>query len=271
MDMENEMLKEGTAGEVGTPESEDENRAPAAEAEGEKEGGDAEHHEESGKQTHAERVRYSAARRQGEKTGYERAGKEFNARIAGAGLVDPITNKPITTLEEFEDYGKRFRQQRLEAKAKAENKTVFQVEEEETAMEYLKQKRREDDEKARRSKEEQTQREWMQQDARDFAEAFPGVDLGALESDPKFRKFCGGRLYKVPAAELYADYLEVVGEAAKSARVKQADKEDRGTGAGGGAGSKVMTARQREELEAWNRAYPEMKMTEKEFRQWNRK
>ena len=269
MDMEREMLEEGTAGEIVTPETETDEQDTAAEAEGEERDEIADRPTGKVQQSHEERARNSAARRQGEKTGYDRAMKDINARIAGAGLIDPITNTPIGTLEEFENYGKRYRQQRQEARAKAENKTVAQVEEEDAAMELLRQKRREDDEKAKKSREERARAEWMRQDAQEFAEAYPEVNPGTLEADPKFRRFCGDRLYNVPLVTLYEDYMEVVGEAAKTAQAKRDDKQSRGTGAGGGSGNKVLTAKQREELENWNRANPNMKMTEKEFREWN--
>lgn len=265
MDMENEKLETGAAGEVVTPETETEEREPAAEAEGEKGNEIAEHSTETGKQTHEERTQYKAARRQGERTGYDRANKENNARIAKMGLIDPMTNKPITTMAELESYGQRAKQHRLEARAKEEKKTLAQVEEEDAALELLHQKRREDAERERKAQEEQAKREWMEQDAEAFAEQYPDVDPGQLENDAKFKRFCGKRLYNEPLAELYEDYLAVVGEAARTAQVKREDKAERGTGSGGGAGSKVMTAKQRRELEAWNEANPHMRMNEKEF------
>ena len=115
------------------------------------------------------------------------------------------------------------------------------------------------------------QLEWLQQDLMDFEEAFPGVDIAKLEGDPKFMRFCGKRWGKVPAAELYTDYLEVVGEAQRSATAEQKSKQERSTGAGGGAGADVLTAKQRQDLAAWNERNPDMKMTEKEFRRWNGK
>lgn len=265
MDMEYEMQQEGAAGEVVTPEEEDEKQTQAAEAEGEKESEDAKRSQGKAEQTHEERVRFSAARRQGERTGYERAAKETNARIAGAGLIDPITGKPIETLEDFEEYGKRYRQQRLEAKAKKENKTVDQVEEEETALEMLRKKRREDGEKEEQERKLQEHKEWLRKDFEDFSATFPDVDLTKLEQDKRFRKFCGERFGKEPAAILYADYLEVVESAQQSAAARRQEKQDRSTGTGGGGGGDVLTAAQRRELEAWNAAYPKLKMTEKEF------
>lgn len=265
MDMENEMLEEGTAGEVVTPETETEESTEPAEAEGEKKDEVAERPAGKREQTHAERAKYKAARKQGEETGYDRAAKEFNAQIAEAGLIDPITNKPITTLAEFKEYSQRYKQQRITEKAKKEGKTVAQVEEEEAALELLRRTRREDDEKAEKAKKEQERRDWLIQDAKDFAESWPDVDLVKLEKDPRFRKFCGKRFGEVPAAELYADFLEVVGSAQESAAAKKQDKRERGTGAGGGNAGDVLSPKQRKELEDWNAAYPHMKMTEKEF------
>lgn len=271
MDMENEMLNEGAAGEIVTPETEVEDPSTLAEAEGEKGNGTAERSTGKETQSHEDRARYSAARRQGERKGYERAFKEIDARIAGAGLIDPITNQPITSLKEYEDYGRRYRQQRLETKAREQKKTLAQVEDEEAAMELLARKRREDGEREEAARKQKAQLEWLQQDLMDFEEAFPGVDIAKLEADPKFMKFCGKRWGKVPAAELYTDYLDVVGKAQIDAAASQQSKRERSTGAGVGAGADVLSPQQRQELEEWNNAFPDMKMTEKEFRKWAQK
>lgn len=265
MEMEDVML-EGAAGAVVTPETEtEEGTGPAEGAEGEQGSGAADRTDGKQTQTHEERVRYSAARRQGERTGQERAAKEANARIAKTGLIDPITQRPITNLEELEAYGQRFRQQRIETRAREEKKTVAQIEEEEAALELLAAKRREDGERAKEEENRKKQQEWLQQDAELFREAFPDVDLIQLEKDKKFVKFCGKRLGTVPVAELYADYLDVVGGVMELAEAKRQGKAERGTGSGGGAGGNVMTAGQRAELEAWNEANPHLKMSEKEF------
>ena len=65
---------------------------------------------------------------------------------------------------------------------------------------------------------------------------------------------------------LYADWQELVGEdAAAKAVEKSAKKAERSTGAGGGGVSDGLTAAQQRELDEWNRSYPQMKMTAKEF------
>ena len=46
---------------------------------------------------------------------------------------------------------------------------------------------------------------------------------------------------------------------------KAAKKAERSTGAGGGGVSAGLTAAQQRELDEWNREYPNLKMTAKEF------
>lgn len=71
---------------------------------------------------------------------------------------------------------------------------------------------------------------------------------------------------KEPLSELYADWQELVGEeAAAKAVEKSARKAERSTGAGGGGVSAGLTAAQQRELDEWNREFPHLKMTAKDF------
>ncbi len=115
-----------------------------------------------------------------------------------------------------------------------------------------------EDEEARRA-------EFIRQDAERFLEKYPRVDLRTLDTDETFRRFCGSRYGKEPLAELFEDYLEVSRLSAERARASAESRSRRATGSGGGAGSDTLTAAQQRDLDEWNRTYPGMKMTAKEF------
>lgn len=110
-----------------------------------------------------------------------------------------------------------------------------------------------------------SERDFLSQDARAFREKYPEVDILELEKQPAFRRFCGSRLYKESIAELYSDYLSFTREAEKSAGERAADRYRRSTGVGGGRASSLSRAEE-ESLAAWNKAFPQMRMSEKEYR-----
>ncbi len=106
---------------------------------------------------------------------------------------------------------------------------------------------------------------FLRRDREEFAAAYPDVDILALEKKNGFRQFCGSRLYREPATQLYADYLAFTADAGRSAAERAADRRNRSTGAGGGTAGSGLTSVQQGELDEWNRAYPRMKMTAAEF------
>ena len=124
-------------------------------------------------------------------------------------------------------------------------------------------------ERAEREKadaEAERQKDWIAQDAAAFVRVHPDVDISKLDANAKFRRFCGSRYGKEPLSELYADWQELVGEeAAAKAVEKSAKKAERSTGAGGGGVSAGLTAAQQRELDEWNREFPHLKMTAKDF------
>ena len=113
--------------------------------------------------------------------------------------------------------------------------------------------------------ERQREEEFIARDLDRFTERFPDVDVARLDADRMFRRFCGSRYGREPLAELYEDYLEIAGEQRAAAAARSESRSRRATGAGGGSGGETLSARQQEELDEWNRAYPNMKMTAKEF------
>ena len=106
---------------------------------------------------------------------------------------------------------------------------------------------------------------WIAEDAAAFVEAYPEADLAKLDCDARFRRFCGSRYGREPLKDLYADWLEITGTAAREAAARSASKSERSTGTGGGAGADTLTAAQQRDLDEWNRSFPNMRMTAKEY------
>ena len=103
--------------------------------------------------------------------------------------------------------------------------------------------------------------------AESFREKYPDVDLLRLEQEGAFRKFCGSRLYKEPTEQLYEDYMAFTREAEDRAERRAADRAARSTGSGSGKAAGGLSHSQQRELEEWNRAFPGMRMSAKEFRE----
>lgn len=240
MDNENPITDEIDETEVQDGgEAGNEDRQEQAEAEG----GAAESAEEPGdgdrgrKQTHELNAAAKAARKQAERETEERMRKKFDEEIAATGIPNPYTGKPFGSWKEFQDYSKR-----LAAQKRAE------------LQEQADAKKREDERRA-----------FIMADAKAFMEKFPKVDLQKLDENTKFRRFCGKRYGVEPLADLYQDYLDLVGSVAAETAAKASSRNARGAGNGTGSTGGGLTAEQRETLEAWNRNNPELKMTEKEF------
>lgn len=112
---------------------------------------------------------------------------------------------------------------------------------------------------------ERQQMEFIAADAEAFARRYPEVDLARLDEDRDFRRFCGSRYGREPISELYEDYLDLTGRVREAAAFSAESKTRRATGSGGGSGGVSLTAAQQRSLDEWNRAFPDMKMTAKEF------
>ena len=119
-------------------------------------------------------------------------------------------------------------------------------------------------ESERRSREEEQMR-FIAEDAREFARRYPEADLAGLDASESFRRFCGSRYGREPLSELYADYLEVAGGALRAAQARRESRAARSTGSGGSGAYEALNARQQSELDAWNRAFPQMKMSAREY------
>lgn len=208
---------------------------------------------------HEAKLARQAAQRETE----ERMRADLDRQIAQAGLDNPYTGKRMESLKDFQEYTAKIRDERLEAEAKRTGKSVAVLREEEENREFISKLRMQAQSSAQRGTEAPTLD--LQQDAMEFAEAHPDVDIVKLEQDQSFRRFAGTRLYRESLTQLYDDYLEITGAAGKSAVAKAESKAKRSTGGGSTGGDIKLTNAQQKELEEWNRRYPGMKMTAKEF------
>ena len=217
------------------------------------------------RQTHEENARYQAARHQGDRAGYDRARAELNQRIAAMGMRNAQSGTVISTIEDLEAYGKSVRRTQLEAKAKQTGRTVDELEEEEDNKAFVTRQRQKEEKERTEKAEEEKRKAWIADDAAKFAADFPDVDILSLDGNKAFRRFCGSRYGREPLSDLYADYMEITGGAAAAASAKAQSKSARATGSGSGSGAETLTAEQQRSLDEWNRAYPQLKMTAKEF------
>lgn len=216
-------------------------------------------------QSHEENAAARAARIRAEQETAERLQKRYDEQVAGMGIPNPYTGKPFRSFKEFQEYGERFRQEKLEQEAKRQGKSLEELQEEEENRSFVSRKRQE--ERARQEAMEALNRQkaFVAADLSRFLAQYPDVDPAKLEQNPKFRKFAGKRLYKEPLAELYGDFIELVSDAEHAAVEKAAGRAARSTGGGQGGGNDGLTPAQRTALEEWNRDNPELKMTAKEF------
>ncbi len=213
------------------------------------------------RQSREDNRRYQAARQAGDRAGYERAIREMNERIARSGMRAP-DGGIIEDIDGLEKTAKSFRASAIRARAEKEGRTVEAVTEEEENREFVRRAkaREQAEEKERQSRE--AREKFVKEDMDDFRERYPEEDLGALMKNQTFIRFAGSRLGKEPLADLFEDYRELK----ISAGATGGDKAERATGSGGGKGSAVrLTASQQRDLDEWNRNYPSMKMTAKEF------
>ena len=212
------------------------------------------------------RVNHEAklARQAAEKETEARMRAEYDRMIAGAGLENPYTGKRMESFAEFSEYSEKLREERLKEEAKRTGKSVAVLREEEENRAFLSNLRRSAQQQAAAPVRQEAGFD-LAADAEEFAQAYPDVDIVKLEQDQRFKRFAGTRLYREPITQLYEDYLDVTNGAAQAATAKAQSKAQRSTSAGSTGGEVQLTNAQRKELEAWNKKYPSMKMTAKEF------
>jgi len=105
----------------------------------------------------------------------------------------------------------------------------------------------------------------LDDDILSFKKAFPHVRLDRLVTTPAFLSFGKHRFGVEPFAEIYRDYSELVKAIETEALAKRARRSERSTGGGQSAPYTGLTREQSEQLETWNKAYPHLKMTPREF------
>lgn len=216
------------------------------------------------KQSHEDNRRYQAARHSGAREAEERILKDVNRKIAAIGMRDR-SGREIVDIDMLEAYGKEAQAARIQDRAKKENKPLSEIEEEERDKDRLREMKADEAAKEKKEREQEKLREFVRKDAADFRERHPEADIKALTENKSFLRFCGSRYGKEPLADLYEDWQEIAGDAAKTAAAKAESKEKRSTGTGGGAGAETLTKSQQAELDEWNRENPRMKMSAKEF------
>jgi len=100
----------------------------------------------------------------------------------------------------------------------------------------------------------------------EFIDSHEDIDVDELIKDKKFLKYA--KKHTGELGEIYDDYAELMEETSNSIAEKFKRSESRSTGGGknnpSSGGSKLDT-RQQGVLDDWNKRYPQMKMTPKEF------
>ena len=214
-------------------------------------------------QSREENAAIRAARLRARREAEAEAQKAADKRFAKAGIANPLTGKPFESLKEWEDYAEAIKREKRAEEAKKTGKSVEELEEDEKNRAFLTRMRKKEEAEQEQSK----RKEFLLQDALDFAEKYPQIGINGvtkLEQDKKFRQFCGSRFGHEPLATLYADYISLVGDAGKTAVAKEQQRAARSTGSGA-AGGVILSPSQKAALDAWNAEHPEMAMTAKEF------
>lgn len=221
-------------------------------------------------QSHEDNARFRVMRKRYEQQieeAYDRGRKEESAErdreIESWGMSDPTKDgKRITSMADMREYRESVRRQQLEERAKAEGRDLEELVEEDENRMFISRQRKE----AEKKPEKDDRREWLRNDLQAFSEAHPEISdmpafLESIEKNEAFRRFAGSRLYREPLSDLYDDFVEITGKAISAAR----SRDERSTGAGNGGGAEKLTAREQSALDEWNKNYPQMKMTAKEF------
>ena len=220
--------------------------------------------QEPPRQTREENAAIRAARLRAEREGYEKAESNFGEEIAKSGILNPYTGKPFSSLKDFRDYSEKVKRARLEERAKKEGKDVSIVEEEELNREFISNMRKEREAKNNKDN-------FIANDLQDFIKSHPEFatpeKLIALENNKTFRNFCGKRFGTEPLSELYDSYVDFMNSVSDSNNTekKAASRSARSTSTGADGGD-MLTPAERKSLNEWNEAFPEMKMTPKEFK-----
>ena len=78
--------------------------------------------------------------------------------------------------------------------------------------ELQKQKARDEAERKIKADEEAKQKQWYEDDTKDFVEKYSSEKLQELTKDEDFNLFANGKVGKVPLAQIYEDYQKLIGK-----------------------------------------------------------
>lgn len=217
----------------------------------------------SEKQSREENSAIRSARLRAERETEERVTSTLEREFVESGVINPLTNKPFKNLQELRAYSAVNRKQQLEARASREGRSVAELEEEALNREFITNMRRASEQN------KQPTADFLKSDVVDFVSKHPEFNsaekLAALENNKNFRDFCGSRFGREPLADLYDSYTSLVGHAGDVARAKSESRSARSTGSGNDGGE-MLSPSEKRALDEWNKNFPEMKMTPKEFK-----
>ena len=208
-----------------------------------------------------------AARLAGKTEAQQELRRQYGEDLKGLGITNPYTGKAVETLDDLKNYSAAFKDDKLKQRAKSEGRDVEELKEEEANRKFVSKMRAASEEQEGKAKKDAEQRDFLMKDLQTFHQKYPDVDVAALEANKKFQTFAKGRLYKEPLASIYGDFVEFSTEAERAALARKQSRDDRSVGAGSSTAGTALTADERRKLDEWNRRYPELKMTAKEFKE----
>ena len=99
----------------------------------------------------------------------------------------------------------------------------------------------------------------------ELTERYPELDPGELLDDWGFRTFCGRRLELEPLWKVYEDFLQMQELMLTYAEARCSHRDRRSTGSGGAGSAEGLSHAQQKKLENWNKLYPHLKMSAKDY------
>ena len=207
-----------------------------------------------------ENNRMAAARRSGDRAGYSRAQKEADEKIAVYGRVDPRTGKKISSVDDVLSFLKGQEDEEIAAEASRTKRSAEDIRREREAKRIGERQM-----EAERQKEDE--KKYFQRDAADFIDVYGKETFDKLMKDEDFADYADGKIGKRPLTDIFERYQRLSGKAERVGREKREDKAARSTGSGSGTGANNgLSTSEKAALDNWNQRYPNMKMTEAEWK-----
>ena len=123
--------------------------------------------------------------------------ERFDTIIAVTGGENPYTHEPIKDETDAQEY---LTMRRIEQNGG------------DPLQDYAKTIKQENRDRAQREQEAAQKAKWYDDDRASFAQAYPDVDLGKLTKDAGFNAYAQGKVGKIPLADIYKDYNDLVGK-----------------------------------------------------------